>query len=200
MADESELEPHPFCQTAPSSAESATNPYGTCASKSANEGGSEALHRYLRARCAATTCVTMWYENYGISMGSAGSSSPPTVCHRTAGSCQGLGISHTTSMNGKCRAEHARCHKAKGPTSLMVCGDGGQCLNEANVFLEIEELPRPYRVSNGVCILAEEQGLISSCARRDSSSLRVTARGFRVDIVKEEAVNLYVMLWRFNRR
>jgi hypothetical protein len=63
-------------------------------------------------------------------------------------------------------------------------------LHEANVFLEIDELPRPYRVSNGTCVLAEEQGLISSCARRDSSSLRITARGFRGFIVKEEAINL----------
>jgi hypothetical protein len=62
-------------------------------------------------------------------------------------------------------------NEAKGPTSLMGCGDGGQCLHEASVFLEIEERPRSYRVSES----EEEQGSISSlsCARGDSSSLRI---------------------------
>ena len=52
-------------------------------------------------------------------------------------------------MNGEHRAEHARRRAAKGATSLVVCGDGGQCLHEANVFLEIEKLSRPDRVSMG---------------------------------------------------
>ena len=38
------VRPHSFCQTVSSSAESATSPYGTRASKSAGVGDSEALH------------------------------------------------------------------------------------------------------------------------------------------------------------
>ena len=50
-------------------------------------------------------------------------------------------------MNGEHRAEHARRREANGATSLVVCGDEGQCLHEANVFIDIEELSHPVRVS-----------------------------------------------------
>ena len=116
MRDKSELKPHPFCQTVSSSAEPATSPYGTCTSKSASEGGTEAL----RGKCALLSHYLRGNGSHGRYMYCAGSSSPLTFFHRTASSWQGL-----TLMNGERRAEHARRRETKGATSLMVRGDEG---------------------------------------------------------------------------